>query len=85
MPALTLVSESRAENVHEVKVLAMKISKDLQAQNPLKITDITHEFIGVQNEYRTRCSKLKAVNFWPGPTCIATQMSASELECFVLF
>ena len=63
MPALTS-SESRAENVHEVKVLAMKISKDLKAKNLFTMTSLMNSSeIGVPS-----FSKWKAVNFWPGPT-----------------
>jgi hypothetical protein len=63
MPALTS-SESRAENVHEVKVLAMKISKDLKAENLFTMTSLMNSLeIGVPS-----FSKWKAVNFWPGPT-----------------
>ena len=56
--------ESRAEDVHEVKVLAMKISKDLKAENLFTMTSLMNSSeIGVPS-----CSKWKAVNFWPGAT-----------------
>ena len=62
--SVTSSSESQAENVHEVKVLAMKISKDLKAEKSLH-NDVTLSDIG---DFENYSSKWTAVNFWPGPT-----------------